>query len=387
MQYDRRLDLAALTQKHSVLLLGPRRTGKSWLMRHTLTPDRTWDLLRSDTFAELAARPALIRERLQPSDRLVVIDEIQKLPQLLDEIHLLIETTPVHFVLSGSSARKLRRAHTTLMAGRARTRHLHPLTSAELPDFDLHRALHTGLLPPVWTADDPWEELEGYVGEYLEQEVRSEALVRRIDGFSRFLRTAAIANAELLNFESIAGDAQVPARTVREHYTVLTDTLLGRMVEPWQLGRKAISHAKFYFFDTGVVHRLLGVRHLPDDGELIGKAFETWVAHELAARIDYDRLGLPLRFWRTRLGAEVDFVVGDHLAIEVKASRHVSDRDLRGLKALAAEVPLRHQVVVCREAEPRRVGDVSILPWRQFLQAWWGGALDVAAPALHQTAT
>ncbi len=376
MSLLRRLDLDQLTRSHHVLLLGPRRTGKSWLLRNTLRADQTYDLLRHDTYAELAARPSLLRERLQPDTRLVVIDEVQKLPVLLDEVHGLMETTPVRFVLSGSSARKLRRSHTGLMAGRARTRQLHPLVSTELADFDLMRALHTGLLPPVWLSSDPWDELEGYVGEYLEQEVRAEALVRRIDGFARFLRTAALANAELLNFESIASDAQGPARTVREHYCVLTDTLVGRIVEPWLPGRKVNAHAKFYFFDMGVVHRLLGVRHLPTDGATFGKAFETWVAHELAARISYDRLDYPLRFWRDRTGAEVDFVVGDHLAIEVKASRHVAERDLKGLRKLAEAVPLRHRIVVCREPAPRRLGDIAIWPWQQFAAAWWAGALD-----------
>ncbi len=376
MSLPRRLDLTDLTRDHSVLLLGPRRTGKSWLLRTTLPADQTYDLLRHDIYAELAARPSLLRERLQPSDRLVVIDEVQKLPVLMDEVHCLMETTATRFVLSGSSARKLRRTHTGLMAGRARTRYLHPLVSAELPDFDLMRALHTGLLPPVWLASDPWEELEGYVGEYLEQEVRAEALVRRIDGFARFLRTAALANAELLNFESIASDAQVPARTVREHYAVLTDTLLGRMVEPRSTNRKAGGHAKFYFFDTGVVHRLLGVRYLPDDGAAFGKAFETWIAHELAARISYHRLGMDLQFWRDRTGAEVDFVIGDHLAVEVKASRSVADRDLKGLRKLSESVAFRHKIVVCREPAPRRVGDIDIWPWQHFAQAWWAGELD-----------
>jgi len=376
MGLRRRLDLTSLAERHSVLLLGPRRTGKSTLMRETLAADRVYDLLRADTYAELAARPSLIRERLQPADRLIVIDEIQKLPSLLDEIHLLIETTPTRFVLSGSSARKLRRGGASLMAGRARTRHLMPFVSAELPDFDLARALHTGLLPPVWTASEPWEELEGYVGEYLEREVGAEALVRHIEGFARFLRRAALSNAEQLNFESVASDAQVPARTVREHYAVLVDTLLGRFVEPCGEGRKTGAHAKFYFFDTGVVHRMLGVRVLPDDGDTFGKAFETWVAHELTAREAYDRIGLPLRFWRTRSGLEVDFLLGDDIAIEVKASRQVVERDLRGLRALASERPLRRQIVVCREPEPRRLGDVEVWPWKHFAGAWWAGEIE-----------
>jgi predicted AAA+ superfamily ATPase len=361
----------------SVLLLGPRRTGKSAYIRHQAPPHRVYDLLKADVFLRLSQRPSLIRESLTPGDGLVVIDEIQKLPSLMDEVHVMIEEHGVRFLLTGSSARKLKRGHTSLMAGRARTRLISPFVSSELPGFDLHRALEFGMLPPVALSPEPLEELDSYVGTYLREEIQAEALSRNIESFSRFLSRAAQWSGELLNFEGIGRDSQVPARTVREYYSLLEDTLVGTMLEPLQTTgrRKAISRGKFYLFDIGVVRALCGERGLGPDGPAFGRAFEHFVWQELRAYRDYFARSASIHFWRDVGGAEVDFVLGGSVAVEVKSSVLVHDRDLRGLQAITEQddFPIARRIVVCREPEPRRVGDIEIVPWEPFLEELWSG--------------
>ena len=375
MFVPRRLGLDRILASHSVLLLGPRRTGKSSLIRNALSANRTYNLLFADVFQRLSRRPSLIREELRPGDRLVVIDEIQKLPVLMDEVHAMIEEHGVRFLLTGSSARKLRRTHTGLMAGRARTRHLWPFVSSELADFDLARALSTGLLPPVWLAEDPWDELGSYVGEYLAEEIRAEALARNLPAFSRFLHTAALTNADLVSFESVARDAQVPPRTVREYYHVLSDTLIAEQVEPLRTGRKAVSHAKVYFFDIGVVNRLVGRHSVPEGTDEYGKAFEWLVFHELRTWRDSSGIDLPIRFWRTHDSQEVDFVLGDDVAVEVKATQLADDKHTRGLLALDRDAPMRRLILVTRDPARRALGRVEVWPWRELFEAIWAGEL------------
>ena len=374
MFVSRRLDLAPDLRRKSVLLLGPRQTGKSALITQSLRPDRVYDLLQSDVYGDLAARPSLIRESLRPEDRLVVVDEVQKLPALMDEIHHLIESTPVRFVLTGSSARKLRRTHTSLMGGRARTRKLFPFVADEVGDLDLGRALQFGLLPPIWLSDEPWIDLGDYVGTYLHEEIKAEGFARNIEAFSRFLRRAALSHGELLNFESVARDAQVPARTVREYYDVLSDTHLGYLLEPFRTpARKAVSHARFYFFDNGVVNRLVGRRAMVIGGADEGAAFEAYLCHELQAWRSYTRREEPLTFWRTHEGQEVDFVLGDHTGIEVKLTALANERDARGLHKLGLATTLRRKLLVTRDRARRQMGDVEIWPWRELVGALWSG--------------
>ena len=362
----------------SVLLLGPRRTGKSWLIRNQLQPDQTYNLLRSDTFQQLSARPSLIRESLKKTDRLVVIDEIQKLPSLMDEVHLMIEETPVRFLLTGSSARKLKRTHTSLMAGRAKTRLLFPFSSAELGDlFDLERCLKFGTLPPVFLADDPEETISTYVGDYLREEIQAEALTRKIENFSRFLYQAAMTNTELINFESIGSDAQVPARTIREYYRILEDTLLGSCLEPLQTTgkRKAVSHSKFYFFDIGVANALLNTFAITDRHPLYGKNFEHFIYNELRAYLSYFKAKSKLCFWRTQTGQEVDFVIDGEIAIEAKATKLASERDLKGLSAISSEVPIRRRILISRDLHRRHLKGVEIFPIHEFVKELWAGKI------------
>lgn len=378
----RSLDLADLLKKKSFFLLGPRATGKSFLVREQLGDAAVvLDLLRSDLFLRLSANPGLLESMIdgqrRQSTASVVIDEIQKIPQLLDEVHRLIEGRGLRFVLTGSSARKLRRGQVNLLGGRAWTANLFPLTSAELPRFDLPRFLRYGGLPPVVMSADPDEELHAYVRTYLHEEIQAEGLVRRLPAFSRFLTTAALTSGQMLNFAKIGSDAGMAAATVREHYFLLEDTLVGFLVPAWVKSkkRKAIATAKFYLFDTGVTHALTGTRTLERNSDLYGRSFEQWVAMELRAYLSYRRRREPLAYWRSTADHEVDFVVGDHSAIETKATRRVSQSDLRGLRALGEEKLVKRLLLVSEDTVETRQGPIRCVPWRTFVDELWSDTL------------
>ncbi len=385
MYVSRSLSLGDLSR--SVFLFGPRQTGKTTLLRQQFPAARWYNLLETDVFFRLSARPRIMRDEIASSgvdrENPVIIDEIQKLPVLLDEVQLLIDRDSIPFVLTGSSARKLVRSGSNLLGGRARVRKLFPLTSAELRELgvlDLQRMLCFGTLPGIWFSSDSADDLAAYCGTYLQQEIQQEGIVRRIDAFSRFLRTAATMNTELVNFEAVASDAAVPARTVREYFEVLSDTLIAEVLEPYRRGakRKAISTGKLYFFDVGVSNTLRGVRFVERGTEGWGKALEHFIYTELRAWLSYTRDDRPLTFWRTRHGKEVDFVVGDDLAIEVKAHPNPADRHLSGLRAIADEGPFRRRLLVYDGDAPRRITDgIEILPVNLFLQKLWAGEWSV----------
>ena len=371
----RDLDLPALLAKKSHFLFGPRQTGKSFLIRRTLPAARVYDLLDTEVYLSLSREPGRLGQELGPRDRCVVIDEVQRLPQLLHEVHRLIETRHVHFLLTGSSARKLRRGGVDLLGGRARTKALHPLTWRELgARFNLRRVVERGLLPSIYFSDDPRADLRAYAGTYLQQEVVAEGATRNAPAFSRFLRVAALCNGTIVNFTNVANDAQVARTTVYEYFEILQDTLLLHELPAWRRSRKRkpIVSSKFYFFDVGVVAALQGRVFAPGTPEF-GEALETYLMHELVSHRDY-RADEPLSFWRSTSGFEVDFLIGDHTAIEVKAKEHVTADDLKPLRALAQERRCKRYLCVCLEARPRRVGDVTILPLQDFLEALWRGA-------------
>ena len=302
-----------------------------------------------------------------------MIDEVQKLPLLLDEVHRLIEARKMRFVLTGSSARKLKRGNANLLAGRAWTARLHPLTRAEIPRFDLPRFLRYGGLPPVVLSEDPKEDLHAYVRTYLHEEIQAEGFVRRLPSFSRFLTMAALTNGQMLNFAKIANDAGLPAATVREYYFLLEDTLVGFLIPAWvkSTKRKAISTAKFYFFDTGVTHALAGTETLDRNSDLYGRSFEQWLGMELRAYLDYHRRHEPISYWRSTADHEVDFIIGDHAAVEAKATRRVGPSDLRGLEALAEEKIVRRLILVSEDPVEMKRGPIRCLPWQRFLDELW----------------
>jgi predicted AAA+ superfamily ATPase len=373
----RALDLGPLLDRKSHFLLGPRLTGKSTLVRRSLPGVRVYDLLDSATYLALSREPGRLGQDLRPNERRVVIDEIQRLPDLLNEVHRLIEERGVRFLLTGSSARKLRRGGVNLLGGRARLRALHPLAARELGDrFDLDRALDRGLLPSIYLSDDPDADLDAYAGAYLQQEIVAESATRNVPAFSRFLRVAALCNATAVNYSNVASDAQVPRTTVYEYFEILKDTLILHELPAWKESRrrKPIGMSKVYFFDVGVARALQGrrvVRGTPEYGD----AFESWIHHELRCRLDYTS-PRPLAWWRSTSGFEVDFVLGGRIAIEAKAKEHVAGHDFRSLHAIGDEPAIRRRICVCLEPRPRKVDGIEVLPWRDFVDALWDGDLD-----------
>ena len=371
----RALDLGPMLASRSHFLLGPRQTGKSFLVRHTLPEARVYDLLDSSVFLALSQDPGRLAQEVTERDSLVVIDEVQRLPEILNEVHRLIELRNTRFLLTGSSARKLRGAGVNLLGGRARVKHLHPLTCGELGGFfDLDQALSRGLLPSIYFSDDPDADLGAYAGLYLQQEVVAEGLTRSAPAFSRFLRVAALCNASVVNFTNVANDAQVARTTVYEYFEILKDTLILHEVPAWRESkkRKPLASSKYYFFDPGVVRWLQGRTYRTGTPEY-GEAMETYILHELLAYRDYVS-GVPVAHWLSSSGYEVDFILGENAGIEVKAKQAVSPHDLRSLRALAEEEKLSR--LLCVSLEPRRrvVDNIEILPWREFLDALWARA-------------
>lgn len=364
-----------LSRGKVAFLWGPRQVGKShWIRANLLKTHRIIDLLRSDEFADLASRPALLRERWtgQPT----VIDEVQKIPALLDEVHWLIENRQAEIVLTGSSARKLRRTHANLLGGRARRYEMGPLSYSEVDVFDLEHVVLSGLLPPHYLSTDPVADLRAYVADYLREEIAQEAAVRNLPAFTEFLRAAAITNAELLNYTNVASDCGVSAKVVKGYFEILEDTLLGHRLKAWRKSktRRLIGTEKFYWFDVGVTNYLARRRPMLGSAEF-GKSFEHLLWMELTNYRRYRAPEMELTYWRTSTGLEVDFIVGDMaLAIECKASPRIATRDLSGLRALAEEHAVRHRIIVCLEPEPRILDDgIEIIPWKQFLERLWSG--------------
>jgi len=371
---ERLLDIRSLLEKKSHFLLGPRQTGKTSLIRHSLEGIKVYDLLETSTYLALAQNPGRMAEELTPADRMVVIDEIQRLPVLLNEVHRLIEGQGIRFLLTGSSARKLRRGGVNLLGGRARTKYLHPLTFRELGRlFDLNAVVQRGTLPSIYLSDDPWADLQAYTGSYLQQEIVAEGVTRNLPAFSRFLRVAALCNGTIVNFSNVANDAQVARTTVYEYFEILKDTLLLHELPAWRKStkRKPLGSSKYYFFDVGVVGALQGRQFRAGTPEF-GVAFETYLMHELLSFRDYGA-GQPLSYWRSTSGFEVDFIMGDHTAIEVKAKENISPQDVKSLRALAEEKRLKRYLCVSTAPRRRVVEGITILPYKEFLEALWNG--------------
>ncbi|MCX7726563.1 MAG: AAA family ATPase [Chitinispirillaceae bacterium] len=363
----------------SCFLFGPRQTGKSFLIREIFSDKKVYDLLDSEVFFKLARNPKLIEQELSLQDDIIVIDEIQKLPSLLDEVHRLIETKGLKFLLTGSSPRKLRRGGVNLLGGRAKFKILHPFCYKELKNlFELSKAINYGLLPSIYFSNSADEDLIAYTGLYLQEEIAAERTVRNIPAFSRFLQIAALMNGQLINYSKLSSDAMVALSTVHEYFEILKDTLIAFEVTAWKktVKRKPISTSKFYFFDTGVV-RVLQNRSILNIGTPeFGFAFEHWICHELKCFLDYKNLQ-GLNYWRSQSGYEVDFILCDKIAIEVKAKNFVTERDLSSLKALAEEVRLSFYLVISMDKNPRKIENILILPYNTFLEMLWDGEFGI----------
>ena len=384
MELKRLLDLPNLLSKKSFFLFGPRATGKSTLIKQQLSNSaKVIDLLDSRLYLRLLNSPhdlesiinAAGKTVFDPQDRdnIVVIDEIQRVPELLNEVHRLIENKKLTFLLTGSSARKLRRGKANLLAGRVWEARLFPLTWNEIPDFNLDRYLRYGGLPPVYLSKFPYEELDAYVNTYLKEEIMAEGLIRKLPPFSRFLRSAALVNGEMINFSKLANDCQVPPSTVTEYVGLLEDTLVGFLLPSWKesIKRKAISTGKFYFFDPGITHMLAGTQPLDRNSHLYGKSFEQFIAMEIRAYLSYKRKKLQFSYWRSTHGYEVDFLIGLETAVEVKASQKITARDFKGLKALEEEKVFKNYILVSQDPINTRDKNFHALYWENFLDNLW----------------
>jgi uncharacterized protein len=372
----------ALPARSSCLLLGPRQTGKSTLVRGRLERGAfSVDLLEHDAFLRYSKDPGLFRHeaelKIRRGARTVFVDEVQKVPALLDEVHALLQSTRARFILTGSSARKLRRGGTNLLAGRAALRRLHPLTLREQGDhFDLGRQLRFGGLPPVVSSRraEAVDILAAYAETYLREEILAEAIVRNFGAFGRFLDVAAAQAGDLVSYSAIARDAGVSTRTVSEYFQILEDTLIAFRLEPWARSPRArlVRHPRFYFFDTGVLSALERRLTAPVDPRERGRLFEHWVVQECRARIDYAGSEARLFFWRTHNGAEVDLLVEKHgklqAAIEIKALRRVAAADVSGLRSFGDAHPGVPRLVVTASGEEHRLGDLQVVPFPAFFE-------------------
>ncbi len=368
---------------HSFFLWGPRMSGKTTVLRQCFGDAIWYDLLESDTYLRLLSSPHLLREELLAQVKrghatgAVVLDEVQKIPALLDEIHWLMGHTRLRFVLCGSSARKLRRGHANLLGGRALRAELLPLASAEVPELDLVRALNNGLLPAHYLSEEPREHLRAYVRDYLQEEIAAEALIRTLPAFARFLEIAALGDTECLSFTSIARDCGVSAPTVKAYYQILEDTLLGSCVPAFRLRpkRRVIETPKWYFLDAAVAGHLARRGHIVPGSELFGKAFESFVCHELRTYAAYSRKHFDIAYWRTAGGVEVDFVLGTHtVAIEVKAVPQARAEHARSLVSIADEYTFKRRLLVTLDSVPRLLeSGIEVLPWREFCSRLWAG--------------
>ena len=361
----------------SFFLFGPRGTGKSTWLR-ALQGQALWiDMLDPETVRLFQARPERLLERIdaQPLITDVVIDEVQKVPAILDVVHKLVEgDRPLRFILTGSSARKLRRGAANLLAGRLTELHMHPFMAAELGDaFDLQRSLEVGLVPLIWSAIEPKNTLRAYASLYLQQEVQAEALVRNVSAFARFLEAISFSHGSLLNLAEVARECQVGRKTVEGYLEILEDLLLSFRLPVFtrRAKRHLVAHDKFFYFDAGVYRSIRPKGPLDSPEEIEGMALEGLIAQHLRAWASYRTVPAELSYWRTKSGSEVDFVVyGDDVfvAIEVKRSRNVHHTDLRALKAFKEDYPEAQVFLLYMGQEEIKMGDVLCLPCDTFLK-------------------
>ena len=360
----------------AMFLFGGRQVGKSTLLKERFPKAVYIDLLNSEVRNRFRQHPEEFRESLLrlPPETLVIVDEIQKVPDLLDEVHWLMVNKGLFFILSGSSARKLKKSGANNLGGRAIPETLFPLVSAEIPDYDLDRAIQNGMIPRHYMVANARNRLKSYIELYLQEEILEEAAVRKVDDFVRFLEVAAISDGEILNYDNVAADCGVSANTVKAYYKILCDTLLGFEVPAYRkvIKRKLTKSPRFYFFDVGVANYLTGRHHLAPKTPAYGHAFEHLVLQEIVAYLGYKNSDEELTYWHTYDDVEVDAVIGDaRVAIEIKSTETVQASHKKGLAEFAKEHPKTRQVLVSRDRISRRSGEVDLFYVLDFFKALW----------------
>ena len=365
----------------SIFLFGARQTGKSTLLRQQFGSNSIYiDLLDSELRGRYSRRPVLLYESLKNKEAgtVVVIDEIPEVPQLLNEVHRLISEKGLIFILCGSSARKLKRKGHNTLGGRALPVYLYPLVSAEIPDFNIDRAVQYGTLPPHYLAHTPSLHLSAYIDVYLKEEIKEEALVRNLRSFQRFLEVAAMTSGEMVNYNNIAQDCGVSATTVSSYFDILEDTLIGYRIPAYTkvVKRRIVQAPRFYYFDVGITNHLLHRKELVRGTVDYGHAFEHLVMQELVAWLHYTHSEEKLSYWRTYTGIEVDAIIGDaRLAIEIKSVEEVLPRHLKGLKAFGEEYPSSRRIIVSLDRINRKEGDIECIYILDFFKLLWNEGL------------
>ena len=362
--------------KESAFLWGARQTGKTTLLK-MMFPDSIYiDLLLNSEFLRLSQNSNLLREIVEanPTEKPIIIDEIQRIPELLNEVHWLIVNKGTQFILSGSSPRKIIRSGVNLLGGRALRYELYPLVYPEIHNFDLNNILNRGALPRHYLSENPKRLLDAYIGSYLRDEIISEARLRNVSAFTKFLESAAFSNAELVNYSNIATDCGVSSVTVKEYFGILEDTLIGRFVPAFtrRAKRRVVASPKFYFFDIAVANYLLSQNHLAEKSEAYGKALEQFIYLELYAQSRYSGLHYNISYWRTATQIEVDFILGDgEIAIEVKSNENIQSKHVKGLRQFASEYDVKRLIVVSKDPYYRKIDNIEIMPIEKFLQELW----------------
>lgn len=365
----------------SIFLFGARQTGKSTILRQQFGKDSIYiDLLDSELRSRYSRRPVLLYEMLKDkcAGTIVIIDEIPEVPHLLNEVHRLISERGLLFILCGSSARKLKRKGHNTLGGRALPVFLYPLVSAEIPVFDIDRAVQYGMLPPHYLAENPARHLSAYIDVYLKEEIKEEALVRNLNSFQRFLEVAAVTNGEIVNYNNIAQECGVSATTVSSYFDILEDTLIGYRIPAYTkvVKRRIVQAPRFYYFDVGIANHLLHRKELVRGTVDYGHAFEHLVIQELVAWLHYSHSEEKLFYWRTYTGIEVDAIIGDaRVAIEIKSVEEVLPRHLKGLKAFGEEFPSSRRIIISLDRINRKVGDIELIYVLDFFKLLWDEGL------------
>ena len=364
----------------AMFLFGGRQVGKSTLLKERFPKAIYIDLLKSDIRNRFKQHPEEFRESLlrYPPETLVIIDEIQKIPDLLDEVHWLMVEKGLWFILSGSSARKIKRSGANNLGGRAIPETLFPLVSAEIPDYDLDRAVQNGMIPRHYMVANAQNRMRAYVDLYLKEEIIEESLVQNVDEFIRFMEVAAIMDGEILNYENVASDCGVSANTVKAYYKILVETLLGFEVPAYRkvIKRKLYKSSRFYYFDVGIANHLTKRYHLAPRTPEYGHAFEHLIIQEIRAYLGYTGSEEELTYWHTYENLEVDAVIGDaRVAIEIKSTDHVNHDDKKSVTEFAKEHPETKQILVSRDRISRRSGDVDLYYVTDFFKALWAGEI------------